>query len=71
MKTVNKVSIDELGENFTIFGAKGNLLSGTSHAYKNGVGNLCGTPALSTNHSANVGEKMVVCPACLALLEIE
>ena len=48
---MKKVNIKELGKEFSIFGNKGNVWSDTAHAYKSGVGNLCGTPALSSNHA--------------------
>jgi hypothetical protein len=41
----------DLKKGYTIFGNKGNVWSNTAHIYKSGFGNLCGTPALSTNHA--------------------
>jgi len=66
---MKKVSIKELGPNYSIFGNKGNVWSGTAHAYKSGVGNICGTPALSTNHARNEGIEEVGCVECLKVLE--
>ncbi len=47
---MKKVNIKDLGPGYSIFGNKGNVWSGTAHAYKSGFGpgsgNLCGTPAL-------------------------
>jgi hypothetical protein len=65
---MEKINIKELGQEFSIFGNKGNVWSGTAHAYKNGVGNLCGTPALSSNHARYEGIDEVGCPECLAKL---
>jgi hypothetical protein len=68
---MKKVSIKVLGNEYSIFGNKGNVWSGTAHAYKNGVGNICGTPALSTNHARYEGIEEVGCPECLAKLAEE
>ena len=65
----NFVSVKELGKAFMIFGNKGNVWSNTAHAYKLGTGNLCGTPALSSNHAAMSGITEVGCPECLKVLE--
>jgi hypothetical protein len=70
---MKKINIKELGSGFFIFGNKGNVWSGTAHAYKSGfgpgTGNLCGTPALSTNHAYNEGIKEVGCPECLKFIQ--
>ena len=66
---MTKVNIKELGKAFMIFGNKGNVWSDTAHAYKSGTGNLCGTPALSSNHAAMSGMTEVGCPECLKLIE--
>ena len=66
---MTKKSIKELGPEYSIFGGKGNVWTSTSHAYKNGQGNLCGTPALSTNWARLEGVEEVGCPACLEKLE--
>ena len=68
---MEKVNIKTLGNEFSIFGNKGNVWSDTAHAYKSGHGNLCGTPALSTNHARLSGVDMVGCPECLKKLEEE
>ena len=68
---MKKVSIKELGLNYMIFGNKGNVWSGTAHAYKSGIGNICGTPALSTNHARIEGIEEVGCEDCLEKLKEE
>ena len=68
---MTKVNIKELGNEFSIFGNKGNVWSDTAHAYKSGVGNICGTPALSSNHARYAGIEEVGCPECLAKLKEE
>ena len=65
---MKKVSIKELGNEFSIFGNKGNVWSDTAHAYRTGLGNLCGTPALSSNHARYAGVEEVGCPECLKAL---
>ena len=65
---MKKVAVKELGNGFMIFGNKGNVWSDTAHAYKMGTGNLCGTPALSSNHAAMAGIIEVGCPECLKLI---
>ena len=65
---MKKVSIKELGKEFSIFGNKGNVWSNTAHAYLSGKGNLCGTPALSSNHARYAGVEEVGCPECLKAL---
>ena len=57
--------IKDLGPGYFIFGNKGNVWSNTAHAYKAGHGNLCNTPALSTNHARIEGIDTVGCPLCL------
>ncbi len=66
---MKKIHIKELGNSFMIFGNKGNVWSDTAHAYKSGVGNLCGTPALSSNHARIEGIEEVGCVECLKKLE--
>ena len=65
---MEKVNIKTLGTGYMIFGNKGNVWSGTAHAYKSGTGNLCGTPALSSNHAKYEGIEEVGCPECLKLI---
>ena len=67
---MKKVSIKELGKEFSIFGNKGNVWSNTAHAYLSGKGNLCGTPALSSNHAMYAGIEEVGCPECLKQIAI-
>ncbi len=62
---MTKVNIKELGNEFSIFGNKGNVWSNTAHIYKSGEGNLCGTPALSTNWARIEKVEHVGCPKCL------
>jgi hypothetical protein len=62
---MSKIKIENLGTNYYIFGNKGNVWSNTAHAYKSGEGNLCGTPALSSNHAKLEGIIEVGCPKCL------
>ena len=66
---MKKVNVKELGKWFVIFGNKGNVWTGTAHAYLLSKGNLCGTPALSSNYAAAEGITEVGCPKCLELLE--
>jgi hypothetical protein len=65
---MKKVNVKELGSEFMIFGNKGNVWTGTAHAYKSGTGNLCGTPALSSNHAHYEGIEEVGCPECLEII---
>lgn len=71
MKKMEKVEIEKLGKEYTIFGNKGNVWSDTAHAYKSGTGNLCGTPALSSNHANYEGITQIGCPECLVKLSEE
>ena len=66
---MTKVNVKELGAKFMIFGNKGNVWTNTAHAYLLSKGNLCGTPALSSNHAAMSGITEVGCPECLKVLE--
>jgi len=59
----------DLKKGFSLFGNKGNVWSNTAHIYENSKGNLCGTPALSTNHAYNEGIKEVGCPECLKFIQ--
>ncbi len=67
-RDMKKVAVKELGKGFMIFGNKGNVWTGTAHAYKLGTGNVCGTPALSSNHALFAGIEEVGCPECLKAL---
>jgi hypothetical protein len=66
---MEKVNIKTLGSEYSIFGNKGNVWNNTAHAYKSGTGNLCGTPALSSNHARYEGIEEVGCPECLKLIK--
>jgi hypothetical protein len=65
---MEKVNIKTLGSEYSIFGNKGNVWNNTAHAYKSGTGNLCGTPALSSNHARLNGIEEVGCVECLKKL---
>jgi hypothetical protein len=69
-ESMNKVNVKALGNVFSIFGNKGNVWTNTAHAYQSGRGNLCGTPALSSNHAAQAGITEVGCPECLKQIAI-
>jgi hypothetical protein len=55
----------DLKSGYSIYGNKGNVWSNTSHIYKSGTGNLCGTPALSNNWAVIEGVEHIGCPNCL------
>jgi hypothetical protein len=59
----------ELKPNYTLFGGKGNVWSNTAHIYKAGTGNLCGTPALSTNHVYYEGVTQAGCKECISVYQ--
>ena len=61
----------ELKSGYFIYGNKGNVWENTSHIYKSGTGNLCGTPALSSNHAHYEGIEEVGCVDCLNKLKEE
>jgi len=67
-RDMKKVAVKELGAGFMIFGNKGNVWTGTAHAYQLGKGNVCGTPALSSNHALFAGIEEVGCAECLKAL---
>ena len=67
---MKNVAVKDLGNAFMIFGNRGNVWSNTAHAYLLGKGNLCGTPALSSNHAAIEGIEEVGCPECLKQIAI-
>ena len=56
----------DLKPNYSLFGGKGNVWSNTAHIYKSGTGNLCGTPALSSNHVAYEGVEVAGCLKCVS-----
>ena len=59
------MKVNELKSNYHVFGNKGNVWNNTAHIYKNGAGNLCGTPALSTNWARIEKVEEVGCLECL------
>ena len=62
---VTRVNVSDLKPGHMIFGNKGNVWNDTAHIYKSGEGNLCGTPALSTNWARIEEVKTIGCPRCL------
>ena len=64
---VTRVNVSDLKPGHMIFGNKGNVWGDTVHIYKSGEGNLCGTPALSTNWARIEEVKTIGCPRCLEL----
>ena len=65
IKYINMINKNELKPNYSLFGGKGNVWNNTAHIYKNGTGNLCGTPALSTNHVRIEGIEVAGCQECI------
>jgi hypothetical protein len=61
----------DLKSGYSIYGNKGNVWSNTAHIYKSGTGNLCGTPALSSNWAVIEGVEHIGCPNCLTKYGIE
>ena len=61
----NKIKVTELKNNYSIYGNKGNVWNDTAHIYKSGTGNLCGTPALSSNWARIEEVSHVGCPKCI------
>jgi hypothetical protein len=64
---LTRVNVADLKPGHMIFGNKGNVWGDTAHIYKSGEGNLCGTPALSTNWARIEEVKTIGCPRCLEL----
>jgi hypothetical protein len=65
IKIINKImKVSELKSTFSVFGNKGNVWSNNAHIYQSGKGNLCGTPALSTNHAHIMGLEEANCEKC-------
>ena len=62
---VTRVNVADLKPGHMVFGNKGNVWTDTAHIYKSGEGNLCGTPALSTNWARIEEVKTIGCPECL------
>jgi hypothetical protein len=65
------MNIKDLKSGYSIFGNKGNVWNNTAHIYKSGVGNLCNTPALSTNHAYYEGVEHIGCVECLEVYQNE
>jgi len=63
---LTRVNVADLKPGHMVFGNKGNVWEDTAHIYKSGEGNLCGTPALSTNWARIEEVKTIGCPRCLA-----
>ena len=63
---LTRVNVSDLKPGHMVFGNKGNVWNDTAHIYKSGEGNLCGTPALSTNWARINEVKTIGCPGCLA-----
>ena len=59
------MKVSELKPQYSIFGNKGNVWDNTAHIYKSGEGNLCGTPALSTNWAWMEDVEEIGCEKCL------
>ena len=66
---LTRVTVSDLKPGHMIFGNKGNVWNDTAHIYKSGEGNLCGTPALSTNWARIEEVKTIGCPKCLELYQ--
>ncbi len=65
IKIINKImKVSELKSTFSVFGNKGNVWSNNAHIYQSGKGNLCGTPALATNHAQHSGLEEAGCVRC-------
>lgn len=60
----NMIKKTDLKKGFSLFGNKGNVWSNTAHIYENSKGNLCGTPALSTNYAEFSGIEAAGCEKC-------
>jgi hypothetical protein len=65
------MNINELKSNQSIFGNKGNVWNNTAHIYETGKGNLCGTPALSTNWARIENMTHIGCPECLKVFNAQ
>lgn len=63
---VNRVNVADLKPGHSVFGNKGNVWEDTAHIYKHGEGNLCGTPALSSNWARIERVKTIGYPKYLA-----
>ena len=56
----------DLKPNYSIFGGKGNVWNNSAHIYQSGNGNLCVTPALSSNHAGDA-RMDAGCEKCCAI----
>lgn len=65
------MNIKDLKQGYSIFGNKGNVWNNTAHIYKNGAGNLCNTPALSSNWARIENVEHIGCPECLEIYKKE
>lgn len=63
---VMRLKVSDLKPGYYVFGNKGNVWSDTAHIYESGKGNMCGTPALSSNWAKIEEVKHIGCPECLA-----
>jgi len=61
----------ELKANYYIFGGKGNVWSNSAHIHKSGTGNLCGTPALSSNWAMIEKMEHIGCSECIKIYNLE
>jgi hypothetical protein len=59
------MKVEDLKQGYTAFGGKGDVWSDTAHIYKSLTGNLCGTPALSSNWVRITSHPTVGCKECL------
>jgi hypothetical protein len=65
-KLNSRLKVADLKSGYSVFGNKGNVWGDTAHIYKSGEGNLCGTPALSSNWASIEDVELIGCPECLA-----
>lgn len=61
----------DLKPNYSLFGNKGSVWSNTAHIYESSKGNLCGTPALSTNWVRIEGIEHAGCEKCIEFYKKE
>jgi hypothetical protein len=66
-----RVNVGDLKTGYSMFGNKGNVWNDTAHIYKHGEGNLCGTPALSSNWARIEDVQTIGCPECLKRYKAE
>ena len=64
-EVLNRVNVSDLKPGYSVFGNKGNVWGDTAHIYKTGEGNMCGTPALSSNWARMEDVQTIGCPKCL------